>query len=75
MQTIRALCEAGAGIALLPDFAQAEAKTGGLERVLPHFATERSNVYFVYAAQRFVPVKVQRFIELASAYVKASEDT
>jgi DNA-binding transcriptional LysR family regulator len=73
MQTIRALCEAGAGIALLPDFSRLEAKPGALERVLPDFATEPSGVHFVYPAQRFVPAKVRRFIDLAIAHVKATE--
>ncbi len=71
MQTLRALCEGGAGVALLPDFTAIGGKEPTLERVLPAYATEPSNVYFVYSAQRFVPVNVRRFIEIALAEMKA----
>jgi hypothetical protein len=37
----------------------------GLVRVLPDFATEAGNVYFVFAARRFVPVNIRAFIDLA----------
>ena len=38
-----------------------------LECVLPDFATPTASVFFLYAAQRFVPVNVRTFVELAIA--------
>lgn len=65
MQTIRALAEGGGGIALLPDFSDVTGDRQRLERVLPDYATEKASVFFVYAAQKFVPVNVRAFVDLA----------
>jgi DNA-binding transcriptional LysR family regulator len=69
MQTVRALAEGGGGIALLPLAGGMESPR--LERVLPGYATEVGNVYFVFAAQRFVPVNVRSFIDMALHSVQA----
>lgn len=70
MQTLRALATGGAGIALLPDFADL---VGGntLERVLPGYRTAIGSVFFVYAAQKFVPVNIRTFIDMAVAEMRA----
>jgi DNA-binding transcriptional LysR family regulator len=71
MQTLRALAEGGGGIALLPDFSGVQSGQV-LERVLPGYATEKASVYFVYAAQKFVPVNVRSFVDLAIAAMRAA---
>jgi DNA-binding transcriptional LysR family regulator len=61
MQTLRAFVALGSGIGLLPDFVMPDRLT----RVLPEFSTAPNTVFFVYPAQRFVPVRVRAFVELA----------
>ncbi len=51
-------------IALLPVFPDIMRETE-LERALPKFSTDQASVHFVFAAQRFVPVNVRAFIDLA----------
>jgi DNA-binding transcriptional LysR family regulator len=65
MQTLRAMALLGEGIALLPDFPDADEP--GLLKVLPEVATAPTTVFFVYPSQRFVPEAVRRFIDLAVA--------
>jgi DNA-binding transcriptional LysR family regulator len=65
MQTLRALTAMGAGIGLLPDLGEFEPAGRTLIPVLPEFATPETPVFFVYPAQRFVPVNVRAFIEMA----------
>lgn len=64
MQTLRAFVALGAGIGLLPDF---QATGTNLVQVLPEFGTAESTAFFVYPAQRFVPVRVRTFIDMAIA--------
>lgn len=71
MQTLRALARRGLGIAVLPDFSGTEAEDETLVRVLPELGTPVGTVYFVYPAQKFVPVNVRAFIDLALAEMKA----
>lgn len=59
MQTLRAFAQLGAGIALLPNLPDAS-----LVRVLPAYATAPGPVFFVYPAQRFVPLNVRAFMDL-----------
>lgn len=69
MQTLRAFVALGAGIGLLPDF---QATDSNLVHVLPEFATAENAVFFVYPAQRFVPVRVRAFIEMAIGALERS---
>jgi DNA-binding transcriptional LysR family regulator len=63
METVRSFVTLGMGIGLLPVLAIRQE----LQRVLPAYATPPSSVFFVHAAQRFVPVNVRAFIDLALA--------
>lgn len=66
MATMKAFVEQGDGIGLLPDFlCGEEERTGRFIKVLPDWKWSALNLSFVYPAQKFVPPKVQSFIEHA----------
>jgi DNA-binding transcriptional LysR family regulator len=65
MMTVRALVERDLGIGFLPGFL-AEQAMSPLVRVLPQLSHRISGLYFAYPAQRFVPLRVRRFIDFAA---------
>ncbi|MGV3526998.1 MAG: LysR family transcriptional regulator [Candidatus Sericytochromatia bacterium] len=62
-ESLKAFVKLGDGISLLPDYlAASEALNGELVRVLPDWYGERLPLRFVYPAQRFVGLPLQRLI-------------
>lgn len=67
-------CQAGLGVALLPEFAVASAlRSGELQRVLPGWASGGQAMYAVYPSARFVPAKVRAFVDFISARLRSAE--
>jgi DNA-binding transcriptional LysR family regulator len=61
---VRAACESGLGIALLPSFAvMDELASRRLVRVLPRWATPEHGIYAVYPSYRLIPAKVRAFVD------------
>lgn len=59
-----AVCQ-GAGISVLPDYTvAAELAQGRLVHLLPEWVLPRGGVHVAYAAARFRPAKVRRFVEM-----------
>lgn len=57
--------EAGIGIAHQPSFLVTESIIAGrLVQVLPHIPPKMLDIHAIYPARRFLPAKVERFIEL-----------
>ena len=70
--SIRALTAAGQGIALLPTFMCSEdLSRKRLVRILPEWFSYPEPVHWVYPAQRFMPPKLQAFLEMATDPMKA----
>ena len=67
-ETVNELAQHGHGIALLPEsYAVAGTASGALKRILPQWTSPPIPVHVVYVNRRFVPAKLQTFInELAS---------
>lgn len=71
IEAVKVFLSAGEGIAILPAIiCQSEIQSGKLVRVLPKWDLDigsgfRHHLSFVYPPQKFVPPKVQAFIELA----------
>ena len=64
---ITQVAEAGLGIAQQPSFLVTESIAGGrLVPILTHEPTVRLDVHALYPARRYLPAKVERFIELLS---------
>lgn len=60
----RAAVLAGAGLAVLTDFAVSEdVAAGRLVRVLPQWATAKSGIHAVFPAARYMPSKIRVFID------------
>jgi DNA-binding transcriptional LysR family regulator len=66
-----ALAAAGGGIALVPEFAAAQALASGqVQRILPDWALEEpytGAVHFVYTPGRHIPLKIRAFIDYFAA--------
>lgn len=65
--TVRALVTMGLGISFLPGYL---AHQLDLVRVLPDLRSPFTGLYFAYPAQKFVPVRVREFMEVAVSTVK-----
>ena len=65
MQTLMMFALQGMGIALLPDAGKKAAEVLGLVKLLPNYAFESGNLYFVYPGGKFTPVNVRTFIDMA----------
>lgn len=63
---VRALTEQGQGVALLPAYlCHAAVQSQRLEMVLPDWRGPSNPLHLVYPGQRFVPLKLRRFIAVA----------
>lgn len=68
--TVQAFVRAGAGIAVLPSYAVAEAlESGELVSLLHDFSLTPGGVYAVYPAVRHTPAKVRAFIAFFKAHL------
>lgn len=67
VRVIRAMTLAGKGVALLPEYlCRADCVAGRLVRLLPDWQAKADPVHLVYPRQRFMPLKLRAFIDLAS---------
>ncbi len=61
---LEAMCEAGLGVAMLPDFsAKPIVERGRLKRVLPEYALAPPNVYACYPSRKHAPLKTRVFVD------------
>ncbi|MCB5188895.1 LysR family transcriptional regulator [Methylobacillus caricis] len=68
---VRAMVMANKGVALLPTYVcRPEMVEDKLVRILPDWHAKADPVHLVYPRQRFVPVKLRAFVDLASALLK-----
>jgi DNA-binding transcriptional LysR family regulator len=71
VEAVKTFVMAGDGISALPDIiCESEAASGKIIRVLPgwsmQFSIGQVSIYFVFSPQRYVPPKIQSFIDLAT---------
>ena len=72
MSLAHSLAIQGAGIAFLPSFlCQAEIKAGRLVSVLTEWRSKTEPIYFVYPAQKYVPLATKAFIEIATVIMQS----
>jgi len=68
---MRAAAVAGLGVAQLPVWCAAgELARGALRVVLPDWSLPANRVQMVYASARYVPTRVQRFMDFLAAELK-----
>jgi len=67
LMTVRALVAKGLGISFLPGYL---AHQLDLVRVLPDLRSPFTGLYFAYPAQKFVPLRVTEFMEIAISTVR-----
>ncbi|HEU4664422.1 MAG TPA: LysR family transcriptional regulator [Dokdonella sp.] len=64
-------CRAGAGVALLPQFAVAgDIAAGRLVRVLDAWAATEQGIFAIYPGNRFIPAKVRAFVAFVEECVR-----
>ncbi|MDS1139482.1 LysR family transcriptional regulator [Pusillimonas sp. SM2304] len=64
---IRAMALGGEGVALLPSYlCRSECEEGRLLRVLPKWHANVHEINIVYPRQRFMPLKLRMFVDIAS---------
>jgi len=69
---LRAACEAGLGVGLLPQFAlHAALASGRLQRVLPAWQSAEQGIYALYPSHRFIPAKVRAFVDFIEGRLRA----
>jgi DNA-binding transcriptional LysR family regulator len=74
MFALQDACQAGTGIALLPEFAVAAAlRRGELQRLLHGWTSVLQAMYAVYPSARFVPAKVRAFVDFIAARLRVTE--
>lgn len=70
---LRALALAAQGVALLPTYlCQRDCTAGGLLRVLPKWHAKTDSFQIVYPRQRFAPLRLRRFVEIAAAVLRGN---
>jgi len=70
-EAMRAAAVAGLGVAQLPVWCAAgELARGALRVVLPDWSLPANRVQMVYASARYVPTRVQRFMDFLAAELK-----
>ena len=73
LNVVKTLTLSGAGISLMPTFqCYPEVNNGKLMRILDDWRTPLSSVHFVYPAQKFVPLKLSAFMEMATDSIRSS---
>ncbi len=73
LNLVKALTEAGLGVALIPTFlCYQEARAGKLVRILGNWRTQTRPVHLVYPSQRFAAPKLRAFLEVATPLLKES---
>jgi DNA-binding transcriptional LysR family regulator len=68
---VRAACESGLGISLLPQFVVGdELASGKLVRVLPRWASPEHGIHAVYPSHRLIPAKVRAFVDFLEEHLR-----
>jgi len=71
----RALAQAGEGVALLPTYgAGSGGEAGRLVRVLPDWHARADPVHIVYPRQRFMPLRLRVFVDVAAGVLARALD-
>jgi DNA-binding transcriptional LysR family regulator len=69
IQSVSAFTYRGHGVGLLPStYCERQIQSGGLVRVLSHWTSPQMPVYAVYATRKFMPSKLQVFLEALEAW-------
>jgi DNA-binding transcriptional LysR family regulator len=68
-------CREGAGISLVPgSVAGADVRAGVLRHVLPGWTSAEQGIYAVYPSARFIPAKVQAFVDFVAAGLRTAQE-
>jgi DNA-binding transcriptional LysR family regulator len=72
-RAVVAACEAGVGLAYLPETSYGDAfQTGKLQRVLPNFWLEGTPTWLVFPSRRFMPLRARRTVEFLLGRLRTS---